>query len=59
VEAEGDGIRAFSDENARDILEDIRPGSAVAPLLWEHHWAGGARDAPESRINRGRFTRTE
>ena len=45
AEAAADGISAFSDEEAWDILEDIPNGSAAALLLVEHHWAVGLRDA--------------
>jgi uncharacterized membrane protein len=39
------GIRAFSDEDAWDVLEDIPNDSAAALILIEHHWAVGLRDA--------------
>jgi uncharacterized membrane protein len=45
AEAAADGIHAFSDEEAWDILEDIPNDSAAALLLIEHHWAVGLRDA--------------
>jgi len=43
--AAADGISAFSDEDAWDVLEEIPNGSAAALLLLEHHWAVGLRDA--------------
>jgi uncharacterized membrane protein len=45
AEVGADGIRAFSDEDAWDVLEDIPNDSAAALLLIEHHWAVGLRDA--------------
>src|SRR3712207_5806092 len=45
AEAAADGIAAFSDEDAWDVLEDIPNGSAAALVLLEHHWAVGLRDA--------------
>jgi uncharacterized membrane protein len=39
------GIRAFSDEDAWDVLEEIPNDSAAALILIEHHWAVGLRDA--------------
>ena len=45
AEAGADGIHAFSDEDAWDVLEDIPNDSAAALLLIEHHWAVGLRDA--------------
>jgi uncharacterized membrane protein len=45
AEAAADGIAAFSDEDAWDVLEDIPNGSAAALILLEHHWAVGLRDA--------------
>jgi uncharacterized membrane protein len=45
AQAAADGIHAFSDEEAWDILEDIPNDSAAALLLIEHHWAVGLRDA--------------
>ena len=45
AEAAADGIHAFSDEQAWDILEDIPNDSAAALVLLEHHWAVGLRDA--------------
>ena len=45
AEAAEDGIHAFSDEQAWDILEDIPNDSAAALVLLEHHWAVGLRDA--------------
>lgn len=40
-----DGVTAFSDEDAWDILDDIPNDSAAALLLIEHHWAVPLRDA--------------
>jgi hypothetical protein len=45
AEAAADGIAAFSDEDAWDVLGDIPTGSAAALILLEHHWAVGLRDA--------------
>src|SRR3954451_17833661 len=45
AEAAADGIAAFSDDDARDVLEDIPNGSAGALGLLGHHWAVGLRDA--------------
>ena len=45
AEAAADGIEAFSDEDAWDVLEEIPNGSAAALVLLEHHWAVGLRDA--------------
>jgi uncharacterized membrane protein len=45
AQAAADGIHAFSDEEAWDILEDIPNDSAAALVLLEHHWAVGLRDA--------------
>ena len=45
AEAAADGIAAFSDDDAWDVLEDIPNGSAAALILLEHHWAVGLRDA--------------
>src|SRR4051795_4813840 len=45
AQAAADGISAFSDEEAWDVLEDIPNGSAAALVLLEHHWAVGLRDA--------------
>ena len=43
--AAADGIRAFSEEDAWDVLGDIPEGSAAALLLLEHVWAIPLRDA--------------
>ena len=40
-----DGISAFSDEDAWDVLEEIPNDSAAALVLIEHHWAVPLRDA--------------
>jgi uncharacterized membrane protein len=45
AEVGADGIQAFSDDDAWDVLEDIPNDSAAALLLIEHHWAVGLRDA--------------
>jgi uncharacterized membrane protein len=45
AEAAADGISAFSDADAWDVIEDIPNGSAAALVLLEHHWAVGLRDA--------------
>ena len=45
AEAGADGINAFSDEEAWDVLEEIPNDSAAALILLEHHWAVGLRDA--------------
>ena len=43
--AAADGIQAFSDEDAWDVIEDIPNDSAAALILLEHHWAVPLRDA--------------
>ena len=43
--AADEGIHAFSDEDAWDVLEDLPDDSAAALLLIEHHWAVPLRDA--------------
>src|SRR5262252_2784516 len=40
-----EGIHAFSDEEAWDVVEEIPNDSAAALLLIEHHWAVPLRDA--------------
>src|SRR5215218_1029000 len=45
AEATDEGVHAFSDEEAWDVLEEIPNDSAAALLLIEHHWAVGLRDA--------------
>ncbi|TNC29127.1 hypothetical protein [Amycolatopsis alkalitolerans] len=45
AEAAADGIEAFSDEDAWDVLADIPDGTAAALLLLEHRWAIPLRDA--------------
>jgi len=42
AEAGADGIQAFSDEEAWDVLEEIPNDSAAALILLEHHWAVSA-----------------
>jgi uncharacterized membrane protein len=43
--ATGNGVHAFSDEEAWDVIEEIPNDSAAALLLIEHHWAIPLRDA--------------
>ena len=45
AQAAADGIAAFDDEDAWDIIEEIPNDSAAALLLIEHHWAVPLRDA--------------
>src|SRR5204863_9036470 len=45
AEAGADGINAFSDEEAWDVLEELPNDSAAALILLEHHWAVPLRDA--------------
>src|SRR5215213_10591936 len=45
AEAAADGISAFSDDDAWDIIEEIPNDSAAALILLEHHWAVPLRDA--------------
>jgi uncharacterized membrane protein len=45
AQAAAEGIRAFSDEEAWDVLEEIPNDSAAALVLLEHHWAVPLRDA--------------
>jgi uncharacterized membrane protein len=45
AEATADGIHAFSDEDAWDVLAEIPNDSATALILLEHHWAVPLRDA--------------
>lgn len=40
-----DGVHAFSEEDAWDVIEDIPPDTAAALLLVEHQWAVPLRDA--------------
>jgi uncharacterized membrane protein len=40
-----EGVQAFSDEKAWDVLGDIPNDSAAAVILLEHHWAVPLRDA--------------
>ena len=40
-----DGVQVFSDDDARDVLEEIPNDSAAALVLIEHHWAVALRDA--------------
>lgn len=43
--AGAEGLQAFDDEDAWDVLDDIPSDSAAALLLIEHHWAVPLRDA--------------
>ena len=45
AEAAADGIHAFSEEDAWDVIEEIPNDSAAALILLEHHWAVPLRDA--------------
>ena len=45
AQAAADGITAFDDEDAWDVIEEIPNDSAAALLLIEHHWAVPLRDA--------------
>jgi uncharacterized membrane protein len=45
AEAASEGIHAFSDEEAWDVVEEIPNDSAAALILLEHHWAVPLRDA--------------
>lgn len=45
AEATADGVDAFSEEDAWDVVEDIPPNSAAALILLEHRWAIPVRDA--------------
>src|SRR4051812_30977088 len=45
AEAAADGVSAFSDEDAWDVIEEIPNDSAAALILLEHHWAVPLRDA--------------
>jgi uncharacterized membrane protein len=45
AEATADGVDAFSEEDAWDVVEDIPPSSAAALILLEHRWAIPVRDA--------------
>jgi uncharacterized membrane protein len=45
AEAAAEGVHAFSEEEAWDVLEEIPEDSAAALLLLEHHWAVPLRDA--------------
>jgi uncharacterized membrane protein len=44
-EAAAEGARAFSDEEAWDVVAEIPNDSAAALILLEHHWAVPIRDA--------------
>jgi uncharacterized membrane protein len=43
--AAAEGVSAFSEEEAWDVIEDIPNDSAAALILLEHHWAVPLRDA--------------
>jgi uncharacterized membrane protein len=45
AEATTDGVHAFSDQDAWDVIDDIPDDSAAALVLVEHHWAVPLRDA--------------
>src|SRR3954465_8012055 len=45
AQAAADGISAFSDGAAWDVIEEIPNDSAAALILLEHHWAVPLRDA--------------
>ena len=45
AEAGAEGIHAFSDEEAWDVLGEIPDDSAAALILLEHHWAVALRDS--------------
>jgi uncharacterized membrane protein len=45
AEAAADGVQAFSDADAWDVIADIPNDSAAALVLLEHHWAVPLRDA--------------
>jgi uncharacterized membrane protein len=45
AEAAEDGIHAFSDEQAWDVIEEIPNDTAAALILLEHHWAVPLRNA--------------
>jgi uncharacterized membrane protein len=45
AEATAEGVHAFSDEEAWDVLEEIPNDSAAALLVLEHHLAVPLRDA--------------
>jgi uncharacterized membrane protein len=45
AEAGAEGVHAFSDADAWDVLAEIPNDSAAALLLIEHHWAVPLRDA--------------
>jgi hypothetical protein len=40
-----DGVDAFSEDDAWDVVEDIPANSAAAVILLEHRWAIPVRDA--------------
>jgi len=43
--AAAEGVQAFSDDDAWDVIEEIPNGTAAALLLIEHQWAVPLRDA--------------
>jgi len=48
AEVGAEGISAFSEEDAWDVIEEIPNDSAAALILLEHHWAVPLRDAVAS-----------
>jgi uncharacterized membrane protein len=45
AEAAAEGVRAFSEEEAWDVVDDIPNDTAAALILLEHRWAVPLRDA--------------
>jgi uncharacterized membrane protein len=45
AEATSEGVHAFSDADAWDVIAEIPNDSATALILLEHHWAVPLRDA--------------
>src|SRR3954468_15140011 len=45
AEAAADGLSAFSDEEAWDVIQEIPNDSGAALILLEHHWAVPLRNA--------------
>ena len=52
AEPAAEGVHAFTDEDAWDVIEDIPPDSAAALILLEHRWTGPAarRHRPLRRL---------
>jgi uncharacterized membrane protein len=46
--AAAEGVHAFSDEEAWDVIEEIPNDSAAALILLEHQWAATRSRAPEA-----------